>query len=521
MHLLETLDDKLMLMEFQQCGVFNTTWNDRSPSCFPFTDYYTIHRIVISSCCLLLIPLVWFLLLIFFKFHSNSWLSGSIKHSSEDFVNYSSGEDEQYDDSSSASSHNSYQSDEASCLSIDSSVFWTSLPLHGKEVTMAAIAREQERYKQLHRSMKRDPQNYSETTNGRLTLITMLDTVCQEHRVYIPPTLRLPLLRTYHDSLVHPDNESNAQTLLYDFFTWKTMRQDASKYVERYERHCRERKGNESTLVRYDRKSSLNDTSPITLDVIAKEQREDDDLLTMVERSPSIFSTATNGSIQLITARGKDKKYRIVIPRSFQAKVLMTYHDCLVNPTAGNNFRKGLYVHFTWNGIHKDVKQYVLNNGLTEEMRARAGHREKKLICNESWDDRNSTSQETKVKEPQFYMRPIGLDEIAREQKRDPELRRLRKEEPFVFSTVRYGNTRLNTAQNFRDNRYRIVIPKKLQWQMLNTYRDCLLNPSPNQNFDTLLYNHFTWNGKYTCYELDTRYIAFQQLNSCFSFLCL
>ena len=74
-------------------------------------------------------------------------------------------------------------------------------------------------------------------------------------------------------------------------------------------------------------------------------------------------------------------------------------------------------------------------------------------------------------------------------------MRQLKKEEPFVFSTVRYGNTLLTTAQNFRDNKYRIVIPHSLQGRMLQTYRDCLLNPTPDRNFDTLLYNHFTWNG--------------------------
>jgi hypothetical protein len=30
---------------------------------------------------------------------------------------------------------------------------------------------------------------------------------------------------------------------------------------------------------------------------------------------------------------------------------------------------------------------------------------------------------------------------------------------------------------------------------MLLTYKECLLNPTPDRNFDTLLYNHFTWNG--------------------------
>ena len=50
--------------------------------------------------------------------------------------------------------------------------------------------------------------------------------------------------------------------------------------------------------------------------------------------------------------------------------------------------------------------------------------------------------------------KPIGLEKIAKEQKKDKELRQLKKEELFIFSTVRYGNTLLSTAQNFRDNKY-------------------------------------------------------------------
>jgi DNA-binding transcriptional regulator/RsmH inhibitor MraZ len=272
--------------------------------------------------------------------------------------------------------------------------------------------------------------------------------------------------------------------------------------------------GDNAALVRYDgevdEEYSLDENTPITLDVIAREQSEDSKLAHMIERAPSVFSTANNGSVQLITARGKDKKYRIVIPTSLQAKVLKTYHDCLVNPSQENNFAKVLYVHFTWNGIHKDVENYILNDGLTDEMRMRRGCRinisgrgdmlrsrssvENHLTINRS-SDRCFRVEEAEEHGVPSSKKLICLDEIAKEQKKDKELRQLKKEEPFVFSTVRYGDTLLTTAQNFRDNKYRIVIPRRLQGRMLKTYRECLLNPTPDRNFDTLLYNHFTWNG--------------------------
>mmetsp|Transcript_8808 Transcript_8808/g.15501 ORF Transcript_8808/g.15501 Transcript_8808/m.15501 type:complete len:976 (+) Transcript_8808:58-2985(+) len=478
-------------------------------------DY--VWGIVMSPCCLLLFLLVWCLLLIFFKFYSDSWVSGCLERppvtsrqipsTRRQHVNCYNSE-ELDDDTSSTSGSSGSRGSDCSGLSIDSSIFWTN-PTGCEELTMAVIAREQKRDELLHKSQKKRPQNYSTTTNGLLSLITMLDHHCREQqgdsfprfRVYIPPSLRLPLLRTYHDCLVYPNDVSNAHSMIYEFFTWKDIRRDVFKYVKRH-RQCMGR-GDNAAMVRFgsDDEDSLDENTPITLDVIARQQSEDTHLACMMGRAPSVFSTATNGSIQLITARGKDNKYRIVIPTSLQAKVLMTYHDCLVNPTQENNFKKVLYVHFTWNGIHKDVENYVLNEGLTEEMRARRFHRRKTdgydvhtgKEMNQNGSDGSFDNVEEE--EPSSGSRPIGLDEIATEQKKDRELRQLKKEEPFVFSTVRYGNTLLTTAQNFRDNKYRIVIPRRLQGRMLMTYQECLLNPTPDRNFDTLLYNHFTWNG--------------------------
>eukprot|EP00970_Alexandrium_tamarense_P003299 scaffold524_cov183-Alexandrium_tamarense.AAC.22 len=384
---------------------------------------------------------------------------------------------------------------------------------------MALIAREQKRDSSLQKNKKRRAQDYSTTTNGRITLVTTRDIGGEGEgifRVYIPRSLRLKLLRTYHDCLVHPDDVNNPSTMIYEFFTWRGIRKDANRYVKRY-RQSMER-GSNAALVAYGDDGdddSVDTTTAITLDVIAAEQKADLDLQDMMHRAPTVFSTATNGSIQLITARGKDKKYRIVIPKRLQPKVLRTYHDCLINPTKENNFESVLYQHFTWSGIHDDVDAYVQEGGLTEEMRDRNGStRIKRIESSEKKENtrlpprerlrRGSHGEEDSFVESgvevdeddsESSAKPIGLDEIAKEQKKDKELRQLKKEEPFVFSTVRYGNTLLTTAQNFRDNKYRIVIPRSLQGRMLLTYRECLLEPTPDRNFDTLLYNHFTWNG--------------------------
>ena len=400
------------------------------------------------------------------------------------------------EDDESSCSGSSEGSGADSLLSFHSSDFWKD-PKDEDELSMAAISKEQKRDRSLAKALKRNPDIFSTTTNGDLTLITMMeddrasDGRDAKFRVFIPSRLRLPLLRTYHDCLTSPTKESNPASMVYKYFTWNSIRHDVKNYVARY-RECTE--SGETTMVMYD--SGADDDEPITLDIIAEEQSSDKELERMMVKAPSVFSTATNGNIKLITARGKDKKYRIVIPKALQPRVLTTYHNCLVNPTEENNFEKVLYVHFTWNGIHNDVEKYVKNNGLTEEMRSRQGfsHRSGESKTDQSKLSSQGSSSEL-LEETTGDVKPIGLDEIAREQKKDTELRQLKKEEPFVFSTVRYGNTLLTTAQNFRDNKYRIVIPRRLQQRMLETYRDCLLNPTPDRNFDTLLYNHFTWNG--------------------------
>ena len=443
------------------------------------------------------------------------------------------------DDTSSTHSSGDKSQDDSKddeALSIDSSVFWKDpLQSYGEELNMATIAREQKRDEELARNRRRYPEDFSTTTNGRITLITSLDHESRDgeegllFRVYIPRSLRLRLLRTYHDCIIHPDDVTNPQSMIYVFFTWDGVRRDVKRYLERYRSSMERGENSALALVEYDDDDdadSADSSDPITLDVIAYEQAADNNLQMMMKKAPTVFSTATNGSIQLVTARGKDKKYRIVIPRKLQPKVLTTYHDSLINPTPENNFHSVLYVHFTWNGIHSDVDEYVREGGLTQEMRerdpealerreARRRRREAKQRMGGQTKDRKKRPKQRVRKADEDRIEsgehehdddeshiddseastPIGLDEIAREQKKDKELRHLKKEEPFVFSTVRYGNTLLTTAQNFRDNKYRIVIPRSLQGRMLLTYKECLLNPTPDRNFDSLLYNHFTWNG--------------------------
>eukprot|EP00804_Cyclotella_cryptica_P007484 CCRYP_020726-RC/>CCRYP_020726-RC protein AED:0.09 eAED:0.09 QI:773/1/1/1/0.8/0.66/6/232/998 len=496
-----------------------------------------VKGVVISSCVLLLFFLLWCLVLLLFKLYlPSSFLSGYIEPPDDSaFHDQPRGKIRQEDDEETSSTHSSGErSDDMDDMSIDSTIFWKDpLQCYGEELTMAVIAREQKNDEELTMNKQRYPEEFSTTTNGRITLVTTPDRDSSQDgedaalfRVYIPRSLRLRLLRTYHDCIVHPDDVSNPQTMIYEFFTWNGIRRDVRRYLQRY-RASMER-GNNSALALVehddDDADSVDSSDPITLDVIAYEQAADYDLQRMMAKAPTVFSTATNGSIQLVTARGKDKKYRIVIPRKLQPKVLKTYHDCLVNPTPENNFEKVLYVHFTWNGIHGDVAEYVRQGGLTEEMMERdpeafARKEERRRRRERRTDEVGSRKKKRRSLSPKERLRkadesriengddesdieaseastkPIGLDEIAREQKKDKELRQLKKEEPFVFSTVRYGNTLLTTAQNFRDNKYRIVIPRSLQGRMLLTYKECLLNPTPERNFDTLLYNHFTWNG--------------------------
>lgn len=497
---------------------------------------------MISSCVLLIIFLAWCLILIYLKLYTSGWASGSIAPPPEPPRTFTRGKRDRYnndhqdssdsdseDSETSSTSYSSGEKSHHSGLSIGSAQFYND-PGEEEEMTMAVIAREQRRDKILRRQKQMSPHNFDSTTNGEITLVTTKDKHSRSGErfcVYVPHSLRLSLLRTYHDCLIHPDDENNAENMIYDYFTWPGIRRDAAYYVRRY-REVMAQGDNAAIVIHADEESdedSLDENTPITLDVIAREQSDDVDLKKMMERVPNVFSTATNGSTQLITARGKDRKYRIVIPKSLQAKVMRTYHDCLVNPTEENNFDTVLYVHFTWNGIHRDVADYARNEGLTDEMRDRRGLRRnrgkqdsRKLHGGGNSKTRRRTSAHSGHSDEDLFesrltlksgdsqysnidehsestSQPIGLDEIAREQKKDKELRQLKKEEPFVFSTVRYGNTLLTTAQNFRDNKYRIVIPHSLQGRMLQTYRDCLLNPTPDRNFDTLLYNHFTWNG--------------------------
>lgn len=501
---------------------------------------FSKNSVVISSGVLLIFFLLWCLCLLLFKMYSpSSFLSGYLEPPDDSMLYYHE-KVRQQDDDETSSTHSSgdRSQDSRDEMSIDSTVFWKDpLQVYGEELNMASIAREQKNDEELAKNQRRYPEEFSTTTNGRITLVTTPDRDSSQNgedavlfRVYIPRSLRLRLLRTYHDCIIHPDDVSNPQTMIYEFFTWDGIRRDVRRYLDKYRASMERGENSALTLVEYDDDDadSIDSSDPITLDVIAYEQAADDDLQRMMIKAPTVFSTATNGSIQLVTARGKDKKYRIVIPRKLQPKVLKTYHDSLVNPTEENNFEKVLYVHFTWNGIHADVDDYVREGGLTQEMlerdpeawerrEARRRRREVKARMEDEGhmskrkkrpkdrlrkvdEDRIESGEyedddESYLEESEASSKPIGLDEIAREQKKDKELRHLKKEEPFVFSTVRYGNTLLTTAQNFRDNKYRIVIPRSLQGRMLLTYKECLLNPTPDRNFDTLLYNHFTWNG--------------------------
>jgi len=104
---------------------------------------------------------------------------------------------------------------------------------------------------------------------------------------------------------------------------------------------------------------------------IAQEQNMDIDLKAEVKLHSKMFCSKQVGECAVILAKGRDEKYRIVVPKSLRGDILKLHHECLVNPTAVSNFDTDVYDTFTWNGIHQDVKQYV------EKARREEARREK------------------------------------------------------------------------------------------------------------------------------------------------
>ena len=89
-----------------------------------------------------------------------------------------------------------------------------------------------------------------------------------------------------------------------------------------------------------------------------------------------------------------------------------------------------------WNGIHKDVEDYVTNDGLTDEMRERNGghgsggrsHRSSRSSAkapkDQNVDEAVSVNDSyAEEDESESSAKPIGLDESAKEQKKDKALR--------------------------------------------------------------------------------------------------
>lgn len=97
----------------------------------------------------------------------------------------------------------------------------------------------------------------------------------------------------------------------------------------------------------------------INIKGISQEQLTDHSLKMDLKLHPKMFCTKLVGDSKIILGKGRDGKYRIVVPKSLKDDVMKVHHDCLVNPTKKNNFETVIYDTFTWNGIHKDVKQYI------------------------------------------------------------------------------------------------------------------------------------------------------------------
>ena len=93
---------------------------------------------------------------------------------------------------------------------------------------------------------------------------------------------------------------------------------------------------------------------------IAQEQEMDFSLKMDLKLHPEMFCTKLiGGGNAVVFGKGRDEQFRIVVPRSLREDILQLHHDSLIDPTADSNFDTLVYDTFTWNGIHKDVKEYV------------------------------------------------------------------------------------------------------------------------------------------------------------------
>ena len=83
---------------------------------------------------------------------------------------------------------------------------------------------------------------------------------------------------------------------------------------------------------------------------------------------------------------------------------------------------------------------------------------------------------------------------ISQEQAKDLDLKKAFESNPKIFCMKQVRGNTLILCKCI-DNKYRVVVPKSMQEDLLQRHHDCLVSPTVESNFDTAIYDVFTWNG--------------------------
>ena len=113
-------------------------------------------------------------------------------------------------------------------------------------------------------------------------------------------------------------------------------------------------------------------------------------------------------------------------------------------------------------------------------------------------DEDDSSNDELKYFNHELYrkmkIKTVNVKVISEEQAKDPDLKNAFERHPELLCMKQVRGMSLILSKG-TDDKYRIVVPKSLQQDILHFHHDCLVSPTKENNFDTIIYDLFTWDG--------------------------
>ena len=113
-------------------------------------------------------------------------------------------------------------------------------------------------------------------------------------------------------------------------------------------------------------------------------------------------------------------------------------------------------------------------------------------------DEDDSSNDELKHFNHELYrkmkIKTVNVKGISEEQAKDHDLKNAFERHPELLCMKQVRGMSLILSKGTGD-KYRIVVPKSLQQDILHFHRDCLVSPTKENNFDTIIYDLFTWDG--------------------------